>query len=263
MRDRRCDEGRVKLKSPIYKDLMALSGVGRLSVEDALDHIGQLIDACRMPRHAPGITKALEWCSELEARGLEPVQLTALEYFRSNAWDHRRPRYRQGGDAWKWEQPALQEENSKPAACALRRRLQGRPCSFAMLDPDQSGQCTQRGRSRDRSVGAAAKRNRRRTSFLDGPGNPWDGPLQLRPRDPQRIPCRRALLCRRPRTERKRSRMRMPTRTSDTMKRARVLSAKRPGSTNTSISPSSPSISPRIKEAWESHGLSVLIAPGA
>ena len=109
-----------QVKSPIYKDLMALAGIGALSTEDALDNIAQLIDACQLPRHAPGITKALEWCNELEARGLSPAQLTALEYFRSNAWDHRRPRYRQGSAAWKWEQPALQEE-----ILSLRRARNG------------------------------------------------------------------------------------------------------------------------------------------
>src|SRR5271166_4729628 len=88
---------------------MALAKIGNLSTEDALDNIAQLIDACLMPRHAPGITKALEWCNQLEARGLSPVQLTTLEYFRSNAWDHRWPRFRQGSVAWKWEQQAPQE----------------------------------------------------------------------------------------------------------------------------------------------------------
>jgi hypothetical protein len=43
-------------------------------------------------------------CDELEARGLDPVQLTTLEYFRSNAWDYRRPRYRKGTEGWQWEQ---------------------------------------------------------------------------------------------------------------------------------------------------------------
>lgn len=89
---------------------MALAGIGSLSIENALDQIAQLIDACQKPRHAPGIEKALRWCAELEARGLDPVQLTTLEYFSSNAWDYRRPRYRQGSAAWQWEQPALQEE---------------------------------------------------------------------------------------------------------------------------------------------------------
>lgn len=98
------------MKSPIYKDLVAPSGLGGLSVGDALAHIAQLVDACQKPRHAPGIEKALQWCDELETRGLDPVQLTTLEYFRSNAWDYKRPRYRQGSAARKWEQAALQEE---------------------------------------------------------------------------------------------------------------------------------------------------------
>jgi hypothetical protein len=97
-------------KPSTYKDLIALAGLGGLSIEDALDHIAQLVDACQKPRHAAGITKALQWCDELEARGLDPVQLTTLEYFRSNAWDYRRPRYRKGTEGWQWEQPALQEE---------------------------------------------------------------------------------------------------------------------------------------------------------
>jgi hypothetical protein len=92
------------------KDLTALAGIGDLSIEDALGHIAHLVDACQKPRHAAGITKALQWCDELEARGLDPVQLTTLEYFRSNAWDYRRPRYRTGSSGWQWEQPALQEE---------------------------------------------------------------------------------------------------------------------------------------------------------
>jgi hypothetical protein len=94
----------------IYKRLMASAGIVGLTNELALADIAQLIDACSMPRHAPGVTKALAWCDELEGRGLTPVELTALEYFRANAWDRRRPRFRQGAAAWKWEQAALQEE---------------------------------------------------------------------------------------------------------------------------------------------------------
>ena len=97
-------------KPPTYKDLMALAGIGGLSTADALDHIAQLVDACQKPRHGPGIEKALQWCDELQTRHLDPIQLTTLEYFRANAWDYRRPRYRQGSAAWKWEQAALQEE---------------------------------------------------------------------------------------------------------------------------------------------------------
>jgi hypothetical protein len=97
-------------KPPTYKDLMALAGIGGLSIEDALGNIAHLVDACHKPRHAAGITKALQWCDELEARGLDPVQLTTLEYFRSNAWDYRRPRHQTGISGWQWEQPALQEE---------------------------------------------------------------------------------------------------------------------------------------------------------
>ena len=98
------------MKPPTYKDLLALAGIGTLSTDDALEHIAQLVDACQKPRHAPGIEKALRWCDELEARRLDPVQLATLEYFRSNAWDYRRPRYREGSAGLEWEQPALEKE---------------------------------------------------------------------------------------------------------------------------------------------------------
>lgn len=116
-------------KPPTYKSLLALAGIGSLSTEDALANIAQLVDACQKPRHAPGIAKALEWCDELQARGLDPVQLTALEYFRSNAWDYRRPRYRHGRAAWQWEQPALQEE-----ILSLRRARYGEGFEHAPVE---------------------------------------------------------------------------------------------------------------------------------
>ena len=98
------------MKPPTYKYLLALAGISTLSTDDALELIAQLVDACQKPRHAPGIEKALQWCDELEARGLDPVKLTTLEYFRSNAWDYRRPRYRKASAGSEWEQPALEKE---------------------------------------------------------------------------------------------------------------------------------------------------------
>ena len=94
-----------------YKDLMASVGIGGLSNDDALNHIGHLIDACQKPRHATGIERALQWSDELEARGLYPVQLTILEYFRSNAWDHKRLRSRKGKATWSWNSPPCRSKS--------------------------------------------------------------------------------------------------------------------------------------------------------
>jgi len=101
----------AKAKRPTYKSLMASKGIDGLSTKLALLKIGLLIDASEGSRRSAGITRALEWCNALEARGLAPVEQTELDYFRANAWDERRPRFkRQRTAAWQWEQPALQEE---------------------------------------------------------------------------------------------------------------------------------------------------------
>jgi hypothetical protein len=106
-----------KGKPSTYRSLMASQGIDELSNELALEKIGYLIDACQPSRRLAGIVKALEWCDALEARGLAPVEQTELDYFRANAWDTRRPRHRSA--AWRWEQPALQEE----ILCLRRARI--------------------------------------------------------------------------------------------------------------------------------------------
>jgi tetratricopeptide (TPR) repeat protein len=104
-----------------YKNLMAHKSLSKFSTRRALQQIGLLIDASDSPRRAQGITKALAWCDDLEKRKLKPADRAELEYFRANAWDKRRPRYaKRSSAAWKWEQPALQQE-----ILALRRARNG------------------------------------------------------------------------------------------------------------------------------------------
>jgi tetratricopeptide (TPR) repeat protein len=99
---------------------MASKGIDKLSNELALEKIDYLIDACEPSRRSAGITRALEWCDALEARGLAPIERAELDYFRANAWDQRRPRRsHQRAEAWRWEQPALQEE----ILCLRRARI--------------------------------------------------------------------------------------------------------------------------------------------
>jgi hypothetical protein len=94
---------------PSYRSLMAGSGIGRLSTDDAFLRTGILIDICGAQRRKAGIARALTWCDELEARNLSAAERVQLDYFRANAWNTRRPR-RQHGDVWLWDQPALQKE---------------------------------------------------------------------------------------------------------------------------------------------------------
>lgn len=54
-------------KVPTYKRLMASKGIAKLTDELALDRVAHLIDASLSSRRAAGVTRALEWCDELEA----------------------------------------------------------------------------------------------------------------------------------------------------------------------------------------------------
>jgi len=96
-------------RPPSYRSLMAGPGITKLSNEDAFIRIGVLIDSSHAPRRGAGVTRALGWCDELEARGLTPAEASLLDYFRANAWDCRRPKNTKS-EVWHWDQAPLQEE---------------------------------------------------------------------------------------------------------------------------------------------------------
>ena len=60
------------MKSPTYKDLLALAGIGTLSTDDALEHVAQLVDACQKPRHEPGIETPCNGVTNLKRVGSTP-----------------------------------------------------------------------------------------------------------------------------------------------------------------------------------------------
>ncbi len=100
-----------QVESQVYAAIMASGGITHLSSEEALKLIAKLIDLSSGADREAGTTRALEWCEQLEHRGLSSLQRALLSYFRANAWANRQ-RY-EGHDranAWEWEQPAIQKQ---------------------------------------------------------------------------------------------------------------------------------------------------------
>lgn len=94
-----------------YEALMAIEGINDLTVDLALEKIGQLIDLSDDLGQSDGIERALEWCDALESRGIPDPHIALLEYFRANAWGSRQQkRHADRSVAWAWEQPELQRQ---------------------------------------------------------------------------------------------------------------------------------------------------------
>jgi len=83
--------------------------ITKMDDQQALEHIGQLVDASHDARFLRGANRALYLLDELSKRNLTEKDGVLVEYFRANAWaakshcaDIRR--------SWDWEQPERQEE---------------------------------------------------------------------------------------------------------------------------------------------------------
>ncbi|BCO26459.1 hypothetical protein MIZ03_1342 [Rhodoferax lithotrophicus] len=86
----------------------AISG---LSNERALDLIGQLVDQALDEGNIDLISYALSIADELEARGLQALDLALLDYFRANAWACRgQQRLGNSATVWDFEQPEVGQQ---------------------------------------------------------------------------------------------------------------------------------------------------------
>lgn len=80
-----------------------------LSANDALAHIGALIDAALDEQSIPGTDRAFVLLDSLTEGSLSPDDAALSHYFRANAWDNRR-REKTDHDVWAWEQPEVGEQ---------------------------------------------------------------------------------------------------------------------------------------------------------
>ncbi len=92
-----------------------------LDTEEALSHIGQLIDLSLDMNKIEGLRHAIKLSEELQTRHLTPGQLSTSYYFLANAWAGLRKLSRMGSDLeWGWEQKEIERE-----IVCLRRALSG------------------------------------------------------------------------------------------------------------------------------------------
>ncbi len=104
----------------IFNKLMALGPPDSISVPEAFQRIGSLIDLAGDLNKEDGLARALGWCDDLGQSKLNKQQKALLDYFRANAWANRqRSKHRNVNAAWQWEQPELQQQ-----VFHLRRALQ-------------------------------------------------------------------------------------------------------------------------------------------
>lgn len=83
--------------------------IDSLSDDEALKHIGLLIDAAGDERSALGTDRAFALLDEVRKRGLSPDRVVLTHYFAANAWDNR-ARQQNECRVGAWEQPEIQEQ---------------------------------------------------------------------------------------------------------------------------------------------------------
>lgn len=80
-----------------------------LSDEEALNHIGLLIDTAGDARSAAGTERAFTLLERTRQRDLAPELAALTHYFAANAW-HNRAIQRADRNIWAWEQPEIQAQ---------------------------------------------------------------------------------------------------------------------------------------------------------
>lgn len=82
-----------------------------LSNEEALTHIGQLIDAAKDSKQPEGSRHSLQLAEELMGRDLTRRQRILLNYFRANAWENIGRHAVSNTDGWRpWDSDELKNE---------------------------------------------------------------------------------------------------------------------------------------------------------
>ncbi len=102
-----------------YNSLMSLEDLARLTTEEALEHIGRLIDISLDVRKTQGMKHAIELSEELQKRNLTAAQLATSHYFLANAWAGLRE-LSGSNRSWGWKQ-----EEMEKAIIHLRMALHG------------------------------------------------------------------------------------------------------------------------------------------
>lgn len=107
-----------------YEDLLKLD-LTSVPIENALAHLGRLVDAATDRRDERGLRHAVAVGESLQSRLDKPTHRATVHYYLANAWAGLRHVLRQTDDArWDWEQPEAEHEivHLRMALQAGRRR---------------------------------------------------------------------------------------------------------------------------------------------
>src|SRR4051794_583138 len=110
-----------------YKELMAFDGFEKLTAEEAIEQIGDLINCSMMLVEAAGADRAISWCQQVRTGRLAANLSALLHYFESNAWCVLRSAAMGAeANAWDWQGEAVTKE-------VLHLRLAQRDEGFGQL----------------------------------------------------------------------------------------------------------------------------------
>ncbi len=95
----------------LYNQLISVENYSDLSIDQAIQHLGDLIDCSSDLQKLEGLEKAIELANEIQDKKLSSENLIYVHYFTANAWDSIRqikaPRKSEQGR--KWEQIELEK----------------------------------------------------------------------------------------------------------------------------------------------------------
>jgi len=104
------DEAQAQERTPLkaddlYRTLMSHADISVLPPDDAIAHMGRLIDVAHFLAREEGLLRAIEWGTQIELDELPDDEVPKYHYCLSNAWlDLREMRERGEADRWDWEQ---------------------------------------------------------------------------------------------------------------------------------------------------------------
>ena len=94
----------------VYKKLMLIENLSSMSIYEAKNYIGQLVDISFDLKKEAGLKKAIKLNEELLKGDLPDKYKTILNYFMANAWSNLRILTRDMKALWEWEQKEIEDE---------------------------------------------------------------------------------------------------------------------------------------------------------
>ncbi len=110
-----------------YKKLMLIENLSSMSIYEAKNYIGQLVDISFDLKIEEGLKKAIKLNEELLKGDLPDKYKTILNYFMANAWSNLRILTRDMKALWEWEQKEIEDE-----ILYLRKAIEGK--GFSEID---------------------------------------------------------------------------------------------------------------------------------